>query len=83
MFMVFYYRVFGLFAISALALNLVLLVAILSLPQATLTMPGIVGIVLHMGIGGRRQRADLRAHPRRNTRCCRIRRSSSATSAPS
>ncbi|HEY1075514.1 MAG TPA: protein translocase subunit SecD [Fontimonas sp.] len=50
LFMVFYYRVFGLFAISALALNLVLLVAILSLLQATLTMPGIVGIVLHMGI---------------------------------
>ncbi|MDP9141744.1 MAG: protein translocase subunit SecD [Pseudomonadota bacterium] len=50
LFMLFYYRVFGLFAISALVLNLVLLVAILSLLQATLTMPGIVGIVLHMGI---------------------------------
>ncbi len=50
LFMVFYYRVFGLFAVSALALNLVLLVAILSILQATLTMPGIVGIVLHMGI---------------------------------
>jgi len=50
LFMMFYYRVFGLFAISALVLNLVLLVAILSLLQATLTMPGIVGIVLHMGI---------------------------------
>ncbi|MFP5305664.1 MAG: protein translocase subunit SecD [Gammaproteobacteria bacterium] len=49
-FMAFYYRVFGLFAISALLLNLVLLVAILSVLQATLTMPGIVGIVLHMGI---------------------------------
>ncbi|MFA5938597.1 MAG: protein translocase subunit SecD [Sinimarinibacterium sp.] len=50
LFMVFYYRVFGLFAISALLLNLVVLVAILSVLQATLTMPGIVGIVLHMGI---------------------------------
>lgn len=50
LFMAFYYRVFGLFAISALLLNLVLLVAILSVLQATLTMPGIVGVVLHMGI---------------------------------
>jgi preprotein translocase subunit SecD len=49
-FMVLYYRVFGLFAAAALVLNLVLLVAILSLLQATLSMPGIVGIVLHMGI---------------------------------
>lgn len=50
LFMAFYYRVFGLFAISALLLNLVLVVAVLSVLQATLTMPGIVGIVLHMGI---------------------------------
>ena len=35
---------------AALLLNLVLLVAILSLFQATLTLPGIAGIVLHMGI---------------------------------
>lgn len=49
-FMLFYYRVFGMFAIAALLLNLVLLIAILSVLQATLTMPGIVGIVLHMGI---------------------------------
>ena len=49
-FMVFYYRVFGLFAVGALLLNLVLVVAVLSVLQATLTMPGIVGIVLHMGI---------------------------------
>lgn len=49
-FMAFYYRVFGLFAIFALLLNLVILVAILSVLQATLTMPGIVGVVLHMGI---------------------------------
>ncbi|SFF42485.1 preprotein translocase subunit SecD [Fontimonas thermophila] len=49
-FMAVYYRVFGLFAIAALLLNLILLVAILSVMQATLTMPGIVGIVLHMGI---------------------------------
>lgn len=49
-FMAFYYRVFGLFAIAALLMNLVVVVAVLSLLQATLTMPGIAGIVLHMGI---------------------------------
>ena len=49
-FMVTYYRVFGLFAIAALTLNLLLIVAGLSLMQATLSMPGIAGIVLTMGI---------------------------------
>lgn len=49
-FMAFYYRVFGLFAIAALTLNLILIVAALSLLQATLTMPGIAGIILTMGI---------------------------------
>lgn len=49
-FMMFYYRVFGIFAILALSLNLLILVACLSLLQATLSMPGIAGIVLTMGI---------------------------------
>lgn len=49
-FMVVYYRVFGFFAVAALLLNTVLVAAILSLMQATLTMPGIAGIVLHLGI---------------------------------
>lgn len=49
-FMVFYYRVFGVVANIALALNLVLLVAVLSMLQATLTMPGIAGIVLTVGM---------------------------------
>ncbi|MGB5427237.1 MAG: protein translocase subunit SecD [Gammaproteobacteria bacterium] len=49
-FMAVYYRVFGLVADMALALNLVLIVAILSLLQATLTMPGIAGIVLTVGM---------------------------------
>jgi preprotein translocase subunit SecD len=49
-FMALYYRVFGLVADMALALNLVLIVAILSLLQATLTMPGIAGIVLTVGM---------------------------------
>ena len=45
-----YYHVFGLIADIALVLNLVLLVAVLSLFQATLTMPGIAGIVLTLGM---------------------------------
>jgi preprotein translocase subunit SecD len=49
-FMAVYYRVFGLVADLALALNLVLIVAILSMLQATLTLPGIAGIVLTVGM---------------------------------
>jgi len=49
-FMALYYRTFGLVADLALTLNLVLIVAILSLLQATLTMPGIAGIVLTVGM---------------------------------
>lgn len=50
LFMTIYYKVFGLFAIAALTLNLVLVVAVLSILGAALTVPGIAGIVLHMGI---------------------------------
>ena len=49
-FMALYYRVFGLVANLALALNLVLIVAVLSMLQATLTLPGIAGIVLTVGM---------------------------------
>jgi preprotein translocase subunit SecD len=49
-FMAVYYKVFGLVANVALALNLVLIVAMLSLLQATLTLPGIAGIVLTVGM---------------------------------
>jgi len=49
-FMVVYYRGFGLFANAALCMNLVLVVALLSLLQATLTLPGIAGIVLTVGM---------------------------------
>jgi len=49
-FMAVYYRVFGLFATTALFLNLVFIVAILSILQATLTLPGIAGIVLTVGM---------------------------------
>ena len=49
-FMIFDYRVFGLVANIALALNLVMIVAVLSLLQATLTLPGVAGIVLTVGM---------------------------------
>ena len=49
-FMAIYYKVFGLVANVALALNLMLIVAMLSLLQATLTLPGIAGIVLTVGM---------------------------------
>lgn len=49
-FMVIWYRVFGAVANLALAANLVLIVALLSMLQATLTLPGIAGIVLTVGM---------------------------------
>ena len=49
-FMGMYYKVFGMIANVALLLNLVLVVALLSLLQATLTLPGIAGIVLTVGM---------------------------------
>ncbi len=49
-FMLVYYKVFGLLANVALTLNLVLLVAVMSLMSATLTLPGIAGIVLTVGM---------------------------------
>jgi len=50
LFMVLYYRVFGVAAVIALTVNLVLLVAVMSLLGATLTLPGIAGIVLTVGM---------------------------------
>lgn len=50
LFMAGYYRVFGLVADLVLFVNLVLIVAVLSLLQATLTLPGIAGIVLTVGM---------------------------------
>jgi preprotein translocase subunit SecD len=49
-FMALYYRVFGLVADLALFSNLVLIIALLSLLQASLTLPGIAGIVLTVGM---------------------------------
>ena len=45
-----YYKAFGLIANVALAFNLIIIVAVLSLLQATLTLPGIAGIVLTVGM---------------------------------
>ncbi|HYR33560.1 MAG TPA: protein translocase subunit SecD [Burkholderiales bacterium] len=49
-FMTVYYVVFGLISSLALAVNLLLLVALLSLLQATLTLPGIAAIALTLGM---------------------------------
>ena len=49
-FMIFYYRVFGLAANISLLINLVLITGIMSLLGATLTLPGIAGIVLTVGM---------------------------------
>ena len=49
-FMLVYYKVFGLIANIALTLNLVILVAVMSVLEATLTLPGIAGIVLTVGM---------------------------------
>ena len=50
LFMLIYYRLFGLFANVALTLNVILLSACMSLLGATLTLPGIAGIVLTLGM---------------------------------
>jgi preprotein translocase subunit SecD len=49
-FMCVYYRLFGIFSTIALGVNLLLLVAILSMIQATLTLPGMAAIALTLGM---------------------------------
>jgi preprotein translocase subunit SecD len=49
-FMIVYYQLFGLISVLALGINMFLLVALLSLMQATLTLPGIAGIALTLGM---------------------------------
>ena len=49
-FMIIYYRMFGVISVIALSSNLLFLVAILSLLQATLTLPGIAAIALALGM---------------------------------
>ena len=68
LFMIVYYQVFGLISVTALASNLLLLVALLSLLQATLTLPGIAAIALTLGMAidanvliNERVREELRA----------------------
>ena len=69
-FMIFYYRGFGVAANVALTANLILLVAIMSILGATLTLPGIAGIVLTVGMAVdanvlifSRIREELKNHP--------------------
>ena len=50
LFMLFIYRTFGLFADIALIINLLLVLGVLSMFQATLTLPGIAGIILTIGM---------------------------------
>jgi preprotein translocase subunit SecD len=48
--MIAYYRIFGLFSVIALACNVLFLIALLSMLQATLTLPGMAGIALTIGM---------------------------------
>lgn len=50
LFMLIYYGLFGVFAVVALVANLMLLLAVLSMIEATLTLPGIAGILLTLGM---------------------------------
>lgn len=50
LFMIFYYRVFGVFSSLALAINGFFLIALLSMLQATLTLPGMAAIALTLGM---------------------------------
>ncbi|MGL6069961.1 protein translocase subunit SecD [Craterilacuibacter sp.] len=49
-FMVIYYRVFGVISVLSLGVNVLMLVAVLSMLQATLTLPGIAAIALTLGM---------------------------------
>lgn len=50
LFMIIYYQVFGVISVVSLAVNLLLLIAALSMLQATLTLPGIAAIALALGM---------------------------------
>ncbi len=50
LFMMIYYRMFGIFSVIALSANLLFLIAILSALQATLTLPGIAALALTLGM---------------------------------
>ena len=67
-FMLIYYRGSGINADLALFLNLVILLGFMGFSSSTLTLPGIAGVILTIGMGVDLQRADLRAHSRRRSR---------------
>ena len=85
LFMLVTYGLFGLFANLAVAINVAMIFGVLSMLSATLTLPGIAGIVLTVGIAVEFERADLRAHPRGGPRGphCRSTRSMPASPARS
>ncbi len=58
------YGVFGVFADLALGVHILFIFASMALLGATLTLPGIAGIVFTIGMAVEFERADLRAHPR-------------------
>jgi preprotein translocase subunit SecD len=49
-FMIFYYRIFGVISVVALTVNVMLLIALLSMLQATMTLPGIAAVALALGM---------------------------------
>jgi preprotein translocase subunit SecD len=67
LFMCLYYLLFGMFSTVALAFNLLLLVAVLSMLQATLTLPGIAAIALTLGMACARSCAPAHRPRRRST----------------
>ena len=66
--MIAYYKGAGLVAVVAVLFNILYMVAILAGFQAVLTLPGIAGIVLTIGMAVDANVSDQRAHPRRITR---------------
>ena len=83
-FMCVYYMLFGLFSSIALSVNLLLLVAVLSMLQATLTLPGIAAMALALGMAIDSNVLISGAHPARNCATARHNRARSppATSMP-
>ena len=63
-YMIVTYGIFGIFADFALAVHILLIFASMVLLGATLTLPGIAGIVFTIGMAVDFERVDLRAHPR-------------------
>ena len=63
--MLLYYKKAGINATLALILNAVILIAALAYFGAALTLPGIAGVILTIGMAVDSQRPDLRAYSRR------------------